>query len=157
MNYNFRMDMKRILYIFASAVMTLLFSVSCEKDENYMMEQMAGDWHYSAEENGVTEDVWVSFAADGTFEMYQKIGGGAYWYSTGEFVVGHKSGTVSGVYSDRYPWKYSYKVSVNGKKMVMTAVETDSYSVTYTRGSIPSEVRQMSLPLTRSEQMERHL
>lgn len=151
------MDMKRILYIFASAVMTLLMSVSCTKGEDYMMEQMVGDWHYSAEEDGIAEDVWVSFAADGTFEMYQKIGGGAYWFSTGEFMTDHKSGTVSGVYSDRYPWKYSYKVSVNGQKMVMTAVETDSYSVTYIRETIPSEVRQMSLPLTRSEQFERHL
>lgn len=122
-----------------------------------MMEQMAGEWHYSAEESGVAEDIWLSFSADGRFEMYQRVGEGAYWFSAGEYQADPESGVVTGVYSDRYPWKYSYKVSVNGQKMVMTALETDSYSVTYIRETIPSEVRQMSLPLTRSEQFERHL
>ena len=62
-----------------------------------------------------------------------------------------ESMVLSGVYTDRYPWKYTYKVSVSDKTLTMTAVEQDGHSVTYARESIPVQVRQMSLPLTKSE------
>lgn len=149
-------DMKRIIYIFAFAT-ALFASVCCGKDDSYMMEQMAGEWHYSAEESGVAEDIWLSFSADGRFEMYQRVGEGAYWFSAGEYQVDPESGVVTGVYSDRYPWRYSYKVSVSGRTLVMTAVEQESHNVTYVRESIPSEVREKSLPLTRSDSYERYL
>lgn len=149
-------DMRRIINIFALSV-ALFLSAGCGKDDSYMMEQMAGEWHYSAEESGVSEDIWLSFSADGKFEMYQRIGNGAYWYSDGEYLADHKSKIVTGIYSDRYPWKFSYRISVNGKTLVMTAVEQDSYSVTYVRESIPFEVREKSLPLTRSESYDRFL
>ena len=115
----------------------------------------AGDWHYTATENGVAEDVWVSFLADGTFEMYQQIGEGPYWYSYGEYT--YTDGVLAGVYSDRYRWKYDYDISVNGNTLVMTALGVENYSVTYTKETIPSAVREKSLPLTKSESVERHL
>ena len=34
-----------------------------------MVAQLAGEWHYAGEENGMAEDIWVSFAEDGTFEI----------------------------------------------------------------------------------------
>ena len=121
-----------------------------------MVAKLAGEWHYTAEENGVTEDIWVSFSEDGTFEMYQKIGEGPYWHSEGEYELS-SSKILSGVYSDRYPWKYSYKISISEKTLVMTAVELETYVVTYDKAEIPVEVRQKSLPLTKSESVERYL
>ena len=140
--------MKKILYIIAAA---LVAAVSCQKDGDRVLEQISGEWHYSATESGVAEDVYVAFSEDGTFEMYQKIGDGPYWYSAGEYTLDAKSMVLSGVYSDRYPWKYTYKISVNDKTLTMKAVEQDGYSITYAREAIPSQVRQMSLPLTKSE------
>lgn len=140
--------MKKILYIMAAA---LVAAVSCQKDGDLVLEQISGEWHYSATESGVAEDVYVAFSEDGTFEIYQKIGEGPYWYSTGEYKLDAESMVLSGVYTDRYPWKYTYKISVSDKTLTMTAVEQDGHSVTYARESIPVQVRQMSLPLTKSE------
>ena len=140
--------MKKILYIMAAA---LIAALSCQKDGDRVLEQISGEWHYSATESGVAEDVYVAFSEDGTFEIYQKIGEGPYWYSTGDYKLDAESMVLSGVYTDRYPWKYTYKVSVSDKTLTMTAVEQDGHSVTYARESIPVQVRQMSLPLTKSE------
>lgn len=129
----------------------LVAAVSCQKDGDRVLEQISGEWHYSATESGVAEDVYVAFSEDGTFEIYQKIGEGPYWYSTGDYKLDAESMVLSGVYTDRYPWKYTYKISVSDKTLTMTAVEQDGHSVTYARESIPVQVRQMSLPLTKSE------
>lgn len=146
--------MKKIFYIFASSLIML---VGCTKEADRVMNQLVGDWHYSGEESGVKEDIWISFSQDGTFEMYQKIGEGAYWSTTGEYDYNEESQSLTGVYSDRYPWKYSYKVSVSSSTLMMTAVELENYSVEYNRETIPSEVREKSLPLTKSVSVERHL
>ena len=148
--------MKRIFYIFAAAAV-LFLAASCQKEADRMVAKLAGEWHYTAEENGVTEDIWVSFSEDGTFEMYQKIGDGPYWHSEGEYSLDAETKVLSGVYSDRYPWKYSYKVSISDKTLIMTAVELETYVVTYEKAEIPVEVRQKSLPLTKSESVERYL
>lgn len=122
-----------------------------------MTENLVGEWHYTATEQGVEEDIYIGFSADGTFEMYQKVGEGVHWYSTGEYSLDTSKGILSGVYSDRYPWKYDYKVAFKGNTLVMTAVQLETYSLTYTRKSIPAEVRDKSLPLTKSAPLPRFL
>lgn len=148
--------MKRITYIL-TAIASLLLTASCQKASDHLLDSLTGDWHYTGEESGVEEDIWVSFAENGTFEMYQKIGEGAWWYSTGEFTADSETKTLTGIYSDRYPWKYSYRIDVDAKTLQMTAVELDGYTVTYTREAIPAEVRDKALPLTKSENYERYL
>lgn len=145
--------MKKILYIIAAAAV-LLLGTSCQKDSDAMTAKLAADWHYTAQENGVTEDVWVSFATDGTFEMFQKVGDGPYWYTQGEYTLDPETKVLSGVYSDRYPWKYSYKVSISDKTLEMEAVELEGYKLTYAKEAIPAQVREKSLPLTKSEPAE---
>lgn len=147
--------MKRTLYILTSIL--ILLATACEEIGSSFVDKIVGDWHYTATESGITEDIWLTFAADGTFEMYQKIGEGPYWHSTGEFTADSETKILTGVYSDRYPWKYSYRIDVDSGTLQMTAVEAESYSVTYTRETIPADVRDKSLPLTKSETFERYL
>ena len=142
--------MKKILYMIAAAAV-LLLGTSCQKDSDAMTAKLAADWHYTAQENGVAEEVWISFTADGTFEMFQKIGDGPYWYTKGEYALDSKTKVLSGIYSDRYPWKYSYKVSISDKTLEMAAVELEDYKLTYAKETIPAQVREKSLPLTKSE------
>lgn len=148
--------MKKILYMIAAAAV-LLLGTSCQKDSDALTAKLAADWHYTAQENGVTEEVWISFTADGTFEMFQKIGDGPYWYTSGEFEYDVDSKVLSGIYSDRYPWKYTYAITLTDKTLQMAAVELASHSVTYTREFIPAQVREKSLPLTKAEAVERYL
>ena len=118
--------MKKILYMIAAAAV-LLLGTSCQKDSDALTAKLAADWHYTAQENGVAEEVWISFTADGTFELFQKIGDGPYWYTKGEYALDSKTKVLSGIYSDRYPWKYSYKVSISDKTLEMAAVELEEY------------------------------
>ena len=142
--------MKKILYMIAAAAV-LLLGTSCQKVSDALTAKLAADWHYTAQENGVAEEVWISFTADGTFEMFQKIGDGPYWYTKGEYALDSKTKVLSGIYSDRYPWKYSYKVSISDKTLEMAAVELEGYKLTYAKETIPAQVREKSLPLTKSE------
>ena len=146
--------MTKLIFIFT--ILALFVATGCQEKAGHSFP-FSGDWHYSDTENGVDEDVWVSFLSDGTFEMFQKIGEGPYWYSYGEFTYDSHAGILTGVYSDRYRWKYDYEISVSGKTLVMTAVGVENYSVTYNKENIPAEVREKSLPLTKSESVERHL
>ncbi len=147
--------MKRTIYTILAAI--LLTATGCEKTADRLIDKIVGEWHYTAQESGITEDVWLSFSTDGTFEMYQKVGEGAHWYAAGEYSIDTDEGTLSGVYSDRYPWKYDYRISFEGNTLVMTAVQLETYSVTYVRESIPDAVRDRSLPLTKAETFVRHL
>lgn len=126
-------------------------ATSCEKTGNSLIDKIIGDWHYTATENGISEDVWLTFTADGTFEIYQKIGEGPYWHSTGEYTADPDTKILTGVYTDRYPWKYSYKVEVGSGTLQMTAVELEGHTVTYTREPIPADVRDKSVPLTKAD------
>ena len=144
-------DMKKILY---TIIAVLAIATSCQKDDDRFMLNLVGQWHHTGTENGVEEDIWLELTEDGTFEMYQKIGSGPYWYSKGEYTVDLENRVLTGVYSDRYPWKYSYKVDVDSSSMLMTALEQEGYSVSYVLESIPSEVRAMALPLTKSDSEE---
>lgn len=146
-------EMKKILYII-SAVAALLFAFSCEKDSSRVMNQIAGEWHCTVTDSGVAQDVYLALTADGQFEMYQQTGDGPYWYSAGKYTLDVENMVLSGVYSDKYPWKYSYEISVSGSSLTMTAVENPAYAVTYSKEAIPSEVRSMSLPLTKAEAAE---
>lgn len=142
------MKMKNPIYTLLAAL--LLMATGCEKPTDRFIDTLVGDWHYTAEESGVTEDVWLTLNSDSTFEMYQKIGDGPYWHSTGGYTADPDTHILTGVYSDRYPWKYSYKVAVESDTLLMTAVELEGYSLSYTRETIPAEVRDKAVPLTKS-------
>ena len=76
---------------------------------------------------------------------------GAYRSVSGHYGIDAKTKVLSGIYDDSYSWKYDYEFKVEANTLVMTAVQLPSYSVTYTRGTIPSQVRQMSIPLVKSQ------
>ena len=140
--------MKKIVYIFA-AVAALILTASCQKEAGRHMDDIVGDWHYSAEESGVKEDIWISFAADGTFGMYQKIGEGRHRKYTGNWSM--EGNVLSGSYSDDTAWGSSYNVTFDGdSKMILTATEDSRESYTYSRESIPDEIRDGSVEVKAS-------
>ena len=131
------------------AVAAVLAFASCVKSEDAVVKELAGDWYYETVEADTPVQVYVSFAKDMTFELYQKVGDGVHRSITGRYSVNAEKKTISGMYEDNYPWKYDYKFEIKDNTLVLSAV-SDTYSVVYTRGAIPAEVRQMSLPLVKS-------
>ena len=142
--------MKKILNTII-LIASVIIAAGCQKGTEQYLEQLSGDWHYQGTEEGVQKEVWISFADDKTFEMFQKIGSGAYRSVSGHYGIDAKTKVLSGIYDDSYSWKYDYEFKVEANTLVMTAVQLPSYSVTYTRGTIPSQVRQMSIPVVKSQ------
>lgn len=134
----------RNILTFASA---MILAVGCQDSLENIKEEIVGDWHYQTVESEVQEDVWLSISADGTFDLYQKIGGGVYWHSSGEYNLNVEDKILSGVYSDRYPWNYDYAFKVTSSTLTLTAVQEESYVQIYKREAIPAEVKEKTLEL----------
>lgn len=132
------------ILIFASA---MFLAVGCQETLESITNEIVGDWHYQNTESEVAEDVWLSISEDGTFDLYQKIGSGVYWHSSGEYMVDVEKKILSGVYSDRYPWRYDYAFKVGASTLTLTAVQEESYVQTYNKETMPAEVREKSLEL----------
>lgn len=141
--------MKKIIYRAFVALAAVILFMGCQSEGQKALSQIVGEWHYSGVEEGVQEDIWIAFSQDMTFELYQKVGDGVHRSITGRYSVNAEKKTISGMYEDNYPWKYDYKFEIKDNTLVLSAV-SDTYSVVYTRGAIPVEVRQMSLPLVKS-------
>ena len=143
----------KIIYKVFIALAVVIFVAGCQGEGQKAVDQLVGEWHYQGSENGVLEDIWIAFNPDMTFELYQKVGDGAYRSTAGRYRVNAAKRTVTGLYEDNYPWRYDYKFEV-GSDTLTLSVESDGYSVKYTRKAIPSSVRQMSIPLVKSRFVE---
>ncbi len=126
------------------AALMLLALASCDKEKAGKALDISGDWNITeistkaAEIGGVTLDIWISFKADKSFTMYQKIGQGRYDSYSGSWSI---SGTrLTGTYSDGKKWATEYDVALEdgGNSLILTSItgETD----TYAKGTIPPEV-----------------
>ena len=145
--------MMKIIYKVFVALVAVILVAGCQSKNQGYVDQIVGEWHHQGSDSGVQEDVWVAFCADMTFELYQKVGDGAYRSIAGRYSVNAAKKTISGMYDDNYPWRYDYKFEVNSKTLTLS-VESDNYSVKYKREAIPSSVRQMSIPLVKSQSVE---
>jgi hypothetical protein len=82
--------------------------------------------------------VYVSFAKDMTFELYQKVGEGAFRKYSGTYTF---DGTLlDGLYSDKAPWKEAKTVTIDGDSLTAVGVKTGE-TITYVRKLVPATVR----------------
>ena len=108
--------MKKFISNLIFATFVALGLASCTKtDKN--LERLSGEWHWQGIEADVELDVYVVFQTDNTFELFQKIGEGAFRHYSGTFTFDGK--TLTGVYSDKTPWRYSYEVLLDGDNLTM--------------------------------------
>jgi hypothetical protein len=146
-------DMTRILYrLFMAAVAAALMS-SCNSDQKILeqnIDEIAGIWHYTGDEAGQKVDVYLDFYPENTrFDLYQKIGEGAYKHYTGTFTMS-LSKVVSGKYDSGIAWAREYAVSRSGNVLKLSSGE---YSWDYTSVEvIPEDVKEHSVPTRSSEE-----
>ena len=120
------------------AVAAVLAFASCVKSEDSIIMELAGDWYYETVEADTPVQVYVSFAKDMTFELYQKVGDGAFRKYTGTYTF---DGTLlDGVYSDKAPWKEAKSVTIDGDSLTVVGVKTGE-TITYVRKLVPATVR----------------
>ena len=130
--------MKGIVNKIMLAVAAVLAFASCVKSEDAVVKELAGDWYYETVEADTPVQVYVSFAKDMTFELYQKVGEGAFRKYSGTYTF---DGTLlDGVYSDKAPWKDAKTVTIDGDSLTAVGVKTGE-TITYVRKLVPATVR----------------
>ena len=130
--------MKGIVNKILFAAAAILALASCVKSEEALVKNLAGDWYYETVESDVPVQVYVSFANDMTFQLFQKVGDGAFRRYTGTSTF---DGTVlDGVYSDKSTWKEAKNVTFDGDILTAVGVKTGE-TITYVRKLVPATVR----------------
>ena len=132
--------MKRIAIIFAFA------AILCGCDKKEKPADIIGEWNLTdmtatkaVTIGSETVDVYMSFAEDGTFGLWQFLGAGRYEHFAGTWTL--TDDMLSGVYSDGTSWGNVYQVTCSGDVLTMTATVNSSDIYVYTRTAIPEEIR----------------
>lgn len=108
------------------------------------VEKLAGEWHLSSwDSNQTIGDVYISFAADGTFDLYQLAYHAGYDHYTGRYSLEHDGRLLTGVYSDNVPWATSYACGLDTAGTMLSLVSQNGENVTsvYTKTTIPDDVK----------------
>jgi hypothetical protein len=130
--------MKKFISNLIFATFVALGLASCTKvDKN--VEKISGEWYWQGTEADVDLEIYLAFNKDNTFDLFQKIGDGAFRHYTGTFNFDGK--TLNGVYSDKTAWRYSYEALVDGNNLTLSYIGEER-SLTYVRKSIPFTVKQ---------------
>ena len=139
--------MKKFIYMILLAVFLLPSFTACS-DQNEGNSILVGEWCYSEDD----VEVYMAFSKNGKFELYQKMGE--------EFIRYYYTGTyefdgeiLTGMYTGYIPFAHDYKVSRSGDKLTLTSVSEPDYKVTYTKKSIPEEVKTHFIPVTKSAEV----
>lgn len=135
--------MKKILTILA--VMTaMLLATSCGEKEKKPLD-ITGEWALQSiatkavQIGSVKVDVYISFAQDGSFELYQKVGEGRYRRFDGNWSL--LEDQLSGTYSDGKAWGSTYTVSMDADRLIMLSSSATPEESVYTKATIPSDVK----------------
>jgi len=122
----------------------LLGASSCKKDKKKSAVDVTGQWELfdlttkSITVDGTEISVYVEFAKDNTFTLYQMLGQGRYRRYTGTWTL--SNGVLSGKYSDKKAWGASYNVSKEDGFLILEDVEKGTETTTYKSTTIPSSV-----------------
>lgn len=126
------------------AVMAIPSFTACS-EQNEENSILVGEWCY---EEGEVE-VYMAFSKNYTFDLYQKMGEEYIrYYYTGTYEFDGE--VLTGMYTGYIPFAHEYKVSRSGNKLTLTSLSDSDYVVTYTKKSIPEEVKTHFIPVTKS-------
>ena len=134
--------MKKIIFMICAA---LLIAGCGNKEEKKSLEDLIiGEWHSTSlsmsEASSYAGEVYVGFNADKTFELYQKIGEGAFRLYRGTWNL--DGDILAGKYNDGEEWGTPYQISIDGKTLAMKySIHDSEVTVVYTSAIIPSEVK----------------
>ena len=154
--------MKKILY----TVMALMCFVCCDKTsptpdpgpgpspqpEETLAAAIIGEWHYTDASLGA--DIYLGLTENKKFELYQKIGDGAYHLYKGSWQIDEESAVLSGKYNDSQAWGSEYDVAISGDGKTLTLSPKASGAEekhNYTREEIPVSVSEHCVTVVKSE------
>lgn len=153
--------MKKILYIAA----LLLSVLSCKEPvdpqpgpepgpnppvaEKTLAEKIAGEWHCTVSD--MDADIYLSLVSGNTFELYQKVGEGAYRLYRGTWTLDEKTAVLTGKYNDGEAWGSGYGVALSEDENTMTLdPSAEGEDQTYRKESIPADVKENCVVVVKS-------
>lgn len=140
--------MKRLLYIISA----LMLMVSCGGDkggqqtELTLGQKLCTEWHSST--LSLDADIYISFADNNTFDLYQKIVEGAYRLYRGTWNL--EEDILTGKYNDGEDWAAAYQISIEGETLTMTSKNDAAEVSVYKKAEIPSTVKETSETIVKS-------
>lgn len=136
--------MKRIIYI---AIVALAALTGCKKDEApSLSRQICGEWRGS--ELAAEVGIYISFASDGTFELYQKLSSEGFELRRGKWTL--DGNVLSGTYNDGEAWAAAYTVTVTGDVLTMVSQNEGAETGVYQKCEIPGYIKESSSVIVKS-------
>jgi hypothetical protein len=126
--------MKRFIYF---AIIALFAMTGCQKEAT-LSDLLCGEWRGS--ELSVDAGIYIDFNADGSFEMFQKMGGEGFELKNGSWSMAGT--TLSGKYKDGETWSSAYTISISGDVLTMTSQAEGGEVNKYVKTTIPAAVRE---------------
>lgn len=140
--------MKRLFYI----ITALMLMVSCGGDkegqqtELTLEQKLCTEWHSTSV--SLDADIYISFADNNTFELYQKIVEGAYRLYRGTWNL--EEDVLTGKYNDGEDWAAAYQISIEGETLTMTSKNDAAEVSVYKKAEIPATVIETSETIVKS-------
>ena len=129
--------MKKIIYILTAAA---LLAACGEKENNLTLEQkLQGEWHSTSLAIEDAE-IYLSFAENKTFEMYQQIKEGAHRLYRGSWNL--EDNLLTGKYNDGEDWAASYLVTMHDKFLTLVSNNDAVEESVFAKEEIPAEVKE---------------
>ena len=144
--------MKKIIYILAAAALL----AACSEKENpgntnggneeeggnieltLEQQKLIGEWHSTT--LAIDGDIYLHFAEDKTFDMYQQIKEGAHRLYRGTWDLAE--GLLTGRYNDGEDWAASYHVEMNETTMTLVSDNDAAEQSVFKKEPIPSEIKE---------------
>ena len=128
-------------------ILTCLFLLcGCKGSKSNAPLDITGEWRLtdltltkSVQIGNEEVDIYMSFAADKTFALWQFLGAGRYEHFSGTWEL--TGNTLTGKYADGTLWGNIYKVSVSDNLLTMEATQNSSDIYIYTRSNIPDNLK----------------
>ena len=126
--------------------------VSCGGDkegqqtELTLEQKLCTEWHSTSV--SLDADIYISFADNNTFELYQKIVEGAYRLYRGTWNL--EEDVLTGKYNDGEDWAAAYQISIEGETLTMTSKNDAAEVSVYKKAEIPATVIETSETIVKS-------
>ena len=140
-------NMKKIFFF----ITALMLMVSCgdkggKQPELSLEQKLCAEWHSTT--LSLDADIYISFAENNTFELYQKIVEGAYRLYRGTWNL--EENILTGKYNDGEDWAAAYQISIEGETLTMTSKNDAAEVSVYKKAEIPSNVKESSETIVKS-------
>lgn len=143
----------KAIYKLLLALSVAFASISCGEVSNgpVVSDKIVGEWHLvSVSGLNSVPQVYVEFAQDLSFDLYQKVGEGRYRKYEGTYAVA--GAIVSGKYSDGEKWGSDYEASFDGEKLVLTAQNGSAEVSIYEKKALSESDKADAVLVTKSAQ-----